>query len=327
MRHEAVLAVTKVFALYKGTDLAVWMPLIRAAAPAQLHGLSTDAINHLVKQSAGEAFALALDSLRVLSEGDESLRGMLGGMLTEALSISSPSPRPDGACQGEGLLRQAVSDNVGILLHSHRKQALAEEQVRSHVSHLKHGPGGDIFEKSLAKFQAAAADAAATDAAEAAAAITEPHEAEELVGSGMLLDVAADVAAVDLAAGLDSVRPCDTEASGKSEADAGDNWQREFVPSLSADTSTGNPSCDRAAQQAQGTLTEGLMGSPLDEAGGALASTQRLPREAAEASVLTGTDSTSASEAIAAVLTQNGHGAEACLARATLAGLPSLPPV
>ena len=326
-----MLAVTKVFALYKGTDHAVWMPLIRAAAPAQLHGLSTDALNHLVKQSAGEPFALALDSLRVLSEGDESLRERLGGMLTEALGISSPSPRPDGTCQGEGLLRQAVSDNVGILLHSHRKQALAEEQVRSHVSHLKHGPGGDIFEKSLAKFQAAAADAAAADAAaEAAAAITDPHQAEQLVGSGMLLDVAADVAAVDLAAGLDSARPCDTEASGKSEADAGDNWQQESVPTLgvhSADTSTGNPSCDEAAQHAQGHATEGLMGSPLDEAGGALENLQRLPREAAEASVLTGPDSTSKSQAIAAVLTQNGHGAEACLARATIAGLPSLPPV
>ena len=58
MRHEAVLAVTKVFALYKGTDHAVWMPLIRAAAPAQLHGLSTDALNHLIKQSAGETLRL-----------------------------------------------------------------------------------------------------------------------------------------------------------------------------------------------------------------------------------------------------------------------------
>jgi len=151
VRHEAAMATIKV--LHGCSDPAKFKGLIKLAAPARLHGQQLDGADGLL-QCSGEDFVLALDVLRVLSEGNDDLRRMLGGMLKAALCLAPGAVTcPGDVCEGTWLLQQPVSHGVAILLESRQAQHDAIARSCAEVAQLKETDSGDIFSKSLSKFR------------------------------------------------------------------------------------------------------------------------------------------------------------------------------
>jgi hypothetical protein len=154
VRHEAVMATIKV--LQGCSDPAKFKGLIKVAAPARVHGQQLNGQDGLL-QCSGEDFVLALDALRVLSEGDNHLRQTLGGMLKSGLHIAPGAVTcPGDVCEGTWLLEQPVSHGVAILLENRLAQSADIERSCVEVAELKRADSGDIFFKSMRKFAKAA---------------------------------------------------------------------------------------------------------------------------------------------------------------------------
>jgi hypothetical protein len=154
VRHEAVMTTIKL--LQGCSDPEKFRGLIKVAAPARVHGMQLNGQDGLL-QCSGEDFVLALDALRVLSEGDDNLRQTLGGMLKSGLHIAPGAVMcPGDVCEGTWLLEQPVSHGVSILLESRLTQS--DDIARScvEVAELKRADSGDIFFKSMRKFTKAA---------------------------------------------------------------------------------------------------------------------------------------------------------------------------
>jgi hypothetical protein len=153
VRHEAAVALIKSFE--KCTDPAKMTALVQAVATPEAQGLTMDHLHSFMQRSAGEGFALALDVLRVLSEGNEDLRKVLGGRLRAELRIAPENNLPGGHCPGSYLLAFPVSENVAILLESHRAQWTEFERTCEEVADLRRADSSDIFSRSLSKFKKA----------------------------------------------------------------------------------------------------------------------------------------------------------------------------